>query len=659
MTSTTVATTKSPEKPRRNLIQTFEALCVVSPDETVKEEKSDVQYSGVSPTAVSDFHQDVESFTFPDVDLHPELRRDLSLYTVQRVSCYSIIHDINKEATTMASYDPLNCASSTAGEEACPLVLAANGGAASISASSLSVAGSDVKEAVIDEEKWLLAAIEERSSEETKSTSSICPSTFLQAMGEKEYENPVHSVTGNARTQLWKPSRSWWEAKSGKNPWIEPASHNKRWRYLWPLIHYHKFLAKCVKKLKRNGVDVKVALNPVSVFLREEVCAVSDHLASVSMFDSDEWMYCLQQFNGWTVSTPEAVSQYRAFVASLPLRPMQEPGDVDSPVLRNHIDESFLRTMAQQRELLRETATVGTATVTSSGTPSLNKPSARSSSNSHRTNKAASPAAISSGPPPVYPRGTSPQVPKQIHGVRRPRFFHPNGWYGWPTAENYQDTSSVHSELSANSFPQPPNPHAHHHYHMPHPHPYPPHRMGYYSDHSQSTGGYTPYDPQYWIDPAMAAYVMHHQYYGQPPPPFQELEEETEESPFEEPAVETQHHTPFKYDPECTMTTSPYWSHLDHATMTMGLSTPATVSPASTPRRPKQSMHEQDEDVSSEFAVAPLIRHYPYGGATVPPSPATQFVMSSSYAYGYSTGFSPTRRSSRKNKRSPTPNTSP
>lgn len=33
-----------------------------------------------------------------------------------------------------------------------------------------------------------------------------------------------------SRTQLWKPSRSWWEAKSGKNPWIEPNSHNKRWR---------------------------------------------------------------------------------------------------------------------------------------------------------------------------------------------------------------------------------------------------------------------------------------------------------------------------------------------------------------------------------------------------------------------------------------------
>ena len=61
-------------------------------------------------------------------------------------------------------------------------------------------------------------------------------------------------------------------------------------RYLWPLIHYHKFLAKCIKKLKRNNVDVKTSLSPVSAFLREEVCAVSDHLAATSKFTSDEWM---------------------------------------------------------------------------------------------------------------------------------------------------------------------------------------------------------------------------------------------------------------------------------------------------------------------------------------------------------------------------------
>ena len=76
--------------------------------------------------------------------------------------------------------------------------------------------------AVIDEERWILQAIEARGEEKS---SAACPPTFLQAMGEREYER----IETN-RTQLWKPSRSWWEAKSGKNPWIEPKSHNKRWR---------------------------------------------------------------------------------------------------------------------------------------------------------------------------------------------------------------------------------------------------------------------------------------------------------------------------------------------------------------------------------------------------------------------------------------------
>jgi hypothetical protein len=86
-----------------------------------------------------------------------------------------------------------------------------------------------IKVALIDEEKWILDAIHARCSDETRSIQA-CPPTFLQAMGEREYENPLTSLANGSRTQLWKPSRSWWEAKSGKNPWIEPKNHNKRWR---------------------------------------------------------------------------------------------------------------------------------------------------------------------------------------------------------------------------------------------------------------------------------------------------------------------------------------------------------------------------------------------------------------------------------------------
>ena len=88
-----------------------------------------------------------------------------------------------------------------------------------------------VTTAVIDEEQWLLDAIQARGSDECRSTTNVCPPTFLQAIGERDYDNPLTSLSNGSRTQLWKPSRSWWEAKSGKNPWIEPKSHNKRWRY--------------------------------------------------------------------------------------------------------------------------------------------------------------------------------------------------------------------------------------------------------------------------------------------------------------------------------------------------------------------------------------------------------------------------------------------
>ena len=46
--------------------------------------------------------------------------------------------------------------------------------------------------AVIDEEKWLLAAIESR--QDSSRSIAACPPTFLQAMGEREYDNPLSSM---------------------------------------------------------------------------------------------------------------------------------------------------------------------------------------------------------------------------------------------------------------------------------------------------------------------------------------------------------------------------------------------------------------------------------------------------------------------------------
>lgn len=135
----------------------------------------------------------------------------------------------------MASHDQ-NCHVEEEMDESSALVRAVNGPVKK----SPPKMGPNVELAVIDEEKFLLAAIASRTEEEVLIRD--CPQSFAEAIGESDAltvsdescltghsENPL-SVVSASRTQLWKPSRSWWEAKSGKNPWIEPTLHNKRWR---------------------------------------------------------------------------------------------------------------------------------------------------------------------------------------------------------------------------------------------------------------------------------------------------------------------------------------------------------------------------------------------------------------------------------------------
>jgi hypothetical protein len=220
--------------PRRNLTEAFEELfdgqggpseqaLQSPPPPRIITQKSETQqqHNLISPTGVADL-----IVSWKGLHLHSILQRELSQALVDRVSFYEIIHDINKECTAMAAADPLDTVA--AAEEISALVTAVIGLTAIDSdATAVTVAESISPRSVcLDEEEWLLSVISGRSAQEVRS----CPATFLQAMGEKEYENPMASLAGGSRTQLWKPSRSWWEAKSGKNPWIEPNSHNKRWR---------------------------------------------------------------------------------------------------------------------------------------------------------------------------------------------------------------------------------------------------------------------------------------------------------------------------------------------------------------------------------------------------------------------------------------------
>ena len=589
----------------------------------------------MSPSAVHDFP--VEGL--PTFSLHSDLQQLLPQRLVERVSFYSVIHDINKEATAMAQNDGVQARE---GEAESPLVRSVLGKPVSSSVTA------DTSVAVIDEESWLLSAIE---GPETEDDSRQCPATFLQAMGEKEYENPVSSLSGGSRTQLWKPSRSWWEAKSGKNPWIEPASHNKRWRYLWPLIHYHKFLAKCIKKLKRNGVDVTKSKSSVAVFLREDVCAVSDHLAFVSLFGSDEWMACLQHFHGWTDTSTDGENLLREHVAQLKLRSFQEPGDVDSPLLRSQIDQQFLVAMNTQRAQLKECY-----------------PAKSNKDATHR-------------PPPMYPKSgrTSPLVPKQVatsQDKARQR------WYPYyPHYDPNQphvftgDTSSVHSALSTDSY-------AHEQVYGTHVNPY--YHAGYNtSDVSQ--GSYDPsqhpYDPvahaqmmQQWM--AAQAAMMYNPYYYPHPTTEPALVEKPSD---EKKASEEDYGTPYKEDSsqQQPIQSSPYWAHLDSATLAMGLATPAKASP-STPRRPSNSskkngsIPEGRESKESDFVANALplyLHHNPYSGyghqyrgdaGSVPPSPATQFMMSPQANFAYKQGYGvsprkPRQRSASKKQTISTP----
>jgi hypothetical protein len=118
-------------------------------------------------------------------------------------------------------------------EEDCPLVAAVKGNR-KVDDNSAPVSSDGG--ALIDEEHWVLSAMKSRTMEEILARSKyVLPTTFAQAMGEQDDSNTAASsnplsALSSSRTQLWKPSRSWWEAKSGKNPWIEPQSHNKRWR---------------------------------------------------------------------------------------------------------------------------------------------------------------------------------------------------------------------------------------------------------------------------------------------------------------------------------------------------------------------------------------------------------------------------------------------
>ncbi len=222
-----------------------------------------------SPTKITTTQLDngvqVASVQMPSFNLHESLRGELSQGLINRVSFYSIVRDINNEAIDAAINDPKGRVyndGSVHGRKGA----VANGGNAVVAedgkvhvhpnpeeesksvlvvAACMSESCSKKEEfhspemlqppalgaALVDEEWWLLGAVAMRSPEEVaiNRATKLLP-TFPEAMGEKDDSGEGRNPAASSRTQLWKPGRSWWEAKSGKNPWVEPVVHNNRWR---------------------------------------------------------------------------------------------------------------------------------------------------------------------------------------------------------------------------------------------------------------------------------------------------------------------------------------------------------------------------------------------------------------------------------------------
>jgi hypothetical protein len=391
---------------------------------------------------------------------------------------------------------------------------------------------------------------------------------------------------------------------------------------LWPLIHYHKFLAKCIKKLKRNGVDVKTSVSPVAVFLREEVCAVSDHLASVSLFTSEEWMECLVYFNGWTDHSPKAEKKLRVLVSKLKLRPLAEPDDVDSPLLRSQVDEHFLRAMASAREQMtnggiqQERANQSkSAARERDHAASIDTQPARKASAPNNRNKIplhpqrqSNPSAMAA--PYSVPKIMANQSPTgSAHGNPGDQQHwgyqgHGGQWWanGWPNYAYCRGEDSVESGLSGDTF----------------------HQYGDYGMYAGANGAYYPQDHseyyygqaggyhQYHADPGMAAGWMGYLQAGDPHSAYSSMHA-SEGSSYVAPGTprasphrnynfyhqyspagsdQTPRKTPYSQN---GVPSSPYWAHLDQSTLAMtGLFSPQHGNHPETPLRGRNQNEETE-----------------------------------------------------------------
>jgi hypothetical protein len=431
------------------------------------------------------------------------------------------------------------------------------------------------------------------------------------------------------------------------------------------------------------------------------VCAVSDHLASVSLFDSEEWMHCLGSFHGWVASDEKSEAHIRELVSTLDLRPMTEPGDVDSPLLRSQIDEQYLRAMASARAQMAGTVKQEERQPRSVKVNTTSKHRKSRDEAKIKSFDPVQPKVLHSAgrQPPMYPRQSvahNTRPPLRMNGSSPTDGSHRHLW-GYPPEHGqwwgntwggfFGDDGSVQSGPTGDNFP--------HHFDMSQYEgpmqqaPYYPQMM--YPQHPLGSGQpQVPFDPTMQDQPSMYAFTAP-EHWGHPqmgnissseipmpgtPGPavsphdhqiFNSQMDPNLSAPTPQMNVEQ---TPFKYNSH-QVPMSPYWGHLDHATLAMmGIASPQG---ASSPQTPARNLRTNPEDVKSQqtesnaFAMnaQPLLlrqQYYGYAGYGAregygPPSPATQFMMSpqANFAYSYGYGTSPRNPSSHRKQASVAP----
>jgi len=383
-------------------------------------------------------------------------------------------------------------------------------------------------------------------------------------------------------------------------------------------------------------------------------------------------MQCLQHFTGWTESDDSVGKRSRELVAKLKLRPLHEPGDVDSPLLRSQIDEQYLRAMASARAQLmgsdqppQEEKRVPKETMRQRENQMKSKQLASGGNLvTQQSRKAALANVASPGLPPRH----------QWQGYNTHPGWWQNGWHH--AAYPYADDGSVQSALSGDTSFSHGYMNGYHPGAMHHPHAYytpmmyPQHHMihGVHHaayDHLAAIPDSTVYSPAEfyhqhlasggWTGHSHMGHVLQHSVPESPAVPAtpsrnsQGKKGDQTENPGEH--IDS-HSTPYKYTPNHAAM-SPYWAHLqDHVTLSMmGLSTPQGASAPATPHHGSDSLTHNPE--GSEDGMSPqnpsnaqplLLRQqyygYSYGGSEeFPPSPATQFMMSPQQNFGY--GYPP------------------